>query len=875
MTTPHLWILDGYGFVYRAFHALPPLKRKDGMPVGAVYGFTNMLLRILEEQQPTHILVVFDEGGKNHRHTLYPEYKAHRPPAPDDLVLQFPLVREVTAALQLPSLETKGAEADDIIATLVAKYKDTLPITILSSDKDLMQLVGGQVDMLDPVKLKRIDTNAVLERFGVPPTQVLDVLALMGDSADNIPGVPGIGPKTATELIQRFGSIEALYASINELTPSKRKENLLEFKHDAFLSKQLAALNYEVVLEAELANWQSKPLNHPQLAAFLGKMEFHSLQKKFASKPETPAPAPATATMQISAAADLGQLTSWCKQAEMAEAMVLLPAYSEGMLSTLSCYYPGGALIELVFGSADPSIVQGSLFAAPSSGISLTQALQCLQPLFGERSLLKIIHDCKGFLKHCFNAAPNLVITPLADLMLMAYLLASQQRFESPMEVVEHFLPGDNQPLHLQYIELATLLKQKLLASNILTLYEQIERPLIAVLAAMEWRGITLDSNYLRTLARDFEQQLNALEINIYKEAGCEFNIGSSKQLGEILVNKMGLPLYKKTAKSKAIDTSAEVLDELAAQGHLIAQLLLKWRALAKLQSTYTEALIKQINPRTGRVHTTFAMTATNTGRLSSQNPNLQNIPIRSPEGQKIRQAFVAAPGKLLVMADYSQIELRVLAQLAGIEALQDAFKHGVDVHSLTASQVFAVPLAEVDSNLRRKAKTVNFGIIYGISAFGLANRMNIPRQEAASIIARYFATYPGIERYMQEQKTLAHAQGFVRTQFGRICALPMIHASNQALRSNAERAAINAPIQGTAADIMKKAMLACQLALSAHDYDAHILLQIHDELVVETPANHAEKVAALVKQAMEQAVTYPVPLLTEVAIGRHLGEKG
>ncbi|MFA5121443.1 DNA polymerase I [Zavarzinia sp.] len=923
----HLYLVDGSGYIFRAYHALPPLTRADGTPVNAVLGFCNILARFLADvgdgDRPTHLAVVFDAARKTFRNDLYPEYKAHRPPAPEDLVPQFALIREATKAFNVAALELEGFEADDVIATLAAQCrKRGARCTIVSSDKDLMQLVGGPVEMMDPVKVKRIGIPEVLEKFGVGPEKVVDVQALMGDSTDNVPGVPGIGQKTAAELINTYGDLDTLLARTGEIKQPKRRENLETHADLARLSRELVRLKADVPLPESFDDLAVRPLDGALLLPFLEENDFRSLKNKLGARLAAPlmgtanraadaiaAPPPPAAAAVPEAAYEtvttLAALDGWIARAFAAgfvafdtettslDAMQAeLVGFSLSVEAGKACYVPlrhrarGGLALD----------------GAVPDQIPFAAALDRLKPLLAADDVLKIGQNLKYDM--LVLRKYGVVITPVDDTMLISYALEGGAHGHGMDELASLHLgletvkydavtgTGKDRigfdevaiPDATRYaaedadvtLRLYQALKPRLFRSHVATVYETLERPLSPVLIEMEAAGVLVDRTELARLSADFAGRMAEMEQDLYRLAGRSFNVGSPKQLGVILFDEMSLPGGKRM-KTGAWGTGADVLEELAAQGHELPQKILDWRQLAKLKSTYTDALQAQINPVTGRVHTSYAMASTSTGRLSSTDPNLQNIPVRSEEGRKIRKAFVAAPGHRLVSADYSQIELRILAHIADIGSLKDAFAKGIDIHAMTASEVFGVPVEGMDPMVRRRAKAINFGIIYGISAFGLANQLGIPQGEAGAYIKRYFERFPGIRAYMDQAKAIAHAQGYVTTLFGRRCHVPAINDKSQARRAFMERAAINAPIQGTAADIMRRAMIRMPDALAEAGLTARMLLQVHDELVFEVPEAEVEATKPVVIRIMEKAalpaVDLSVPLVVEAGAGHSWAE--
>ena len=934
----HLYLVDGSGYIFRAYHALPPLTRKsDGLPVGAVSGFCNMLVKLLNdmgaEGTPTHLAVIFDASGKSFRNDIYDQYKAHRPPAPEDLVPQFPLVREAVKAFDIPAIELAGFEADDLIATYaVDAAKQGARVTIVSSDKDLMQLVGNGIDMVDTMKDKFIDAAAVLEKFGVAPDKVIDVQALAGDSADNVPGVPGIGVKTAAQLIDEYGDLDTLLARAGEIKQNKRRENLIEFAEQARISRDLVTLRQDTPMPVGYGDMALSAPRGDKLIGFAKAMEFNTLTKRLADRygfdsdafeadaalagattntetnTETdtdlgqgyralPAPIAAIHATDYRAITDMAALEAMLARAR--ETGILAIDTETDGLDTMQCRLvgvslavaPGEAAYMPLHHGAGDGLDFGD--AAPAQ-IDEAAALAALAPLLADASVLKILQNAKFDLQ--ILARYGLSVTPFDDTMLMSYALdagnhghgmdelAQKYLGHTPIPIKELIGSGKSQitfdqvPLDkaVPYaaedadvtLRLWRHLKPRLVQEHMMGVYQATERPLVPVLRAMEAEGILVDRTVLSRLSGEFAQKMAAMEADIYEAAGESFNIASPKQLGDILFGKMGITGGKKT-KTGAWATGAEVLEGLAADGHILAQSVLDWRGLAKLKSTYTDALPDFIHPQTGRIHTSYSLAATTTGRLSSSDPNLQNIPIRTEDGRRIRTAFVAPEGYHLVSADYSQIELRVLAHMADIEALKAAFQNGDDIHAMTASEMFNVPMAEMTAEVRRRAKAINFGIIYGISAFGLANQLGISRSEASDYITAYFAKFPGIKDYMEHVKAEAKALGYVTTLFGRKVHLREINAKIPARRAFAERAAINAPIQGTAADIIRRAMVQMPAALAAAKLkNAKMLLQVHDELIFEAPQEECAGLMDIVRQTMENAcaprLSLSVPLVVD-----------
>jgi DNA polymerase-1 len=969
----HVFLVDGSSYIFRAYHALPPLTRKsDGLQVNAVLGFCNMLWKLLRdmkpEDQPTHLAVVFDKSEHTFRNELYADYKAHRPPAPDDLIPQFGFIRHAVHAFDLPCLEQAGFEADDLIATYVRQACAIgASATIVSSDKDLMQLVNDCVVMYDTMKDRKIGIPEVIEKFGVPPEKVIEVQSLIGDSTDNVPGVPGIGVKTAAQLISEYGDLETLLARAGEIKQEKRRQSLIDNADKARLSKRLVTLDDNVKLDVPLGDLAVHEPDYKRLIAFLKAMEFNTLTRRVAefsgveaaeiepnaevgpgarpvdrettnSARAAPAAAPGAPTLPleggamkvkerpkgpgqealtpqalVSARLDAGRkgkidrtryetvhtlprLKEWITRAidlgvvaidtqttSIDPMQATLVGFSLALAPNEACYVP----LAHRQGGDTGSDGNGSLFAgeiAPDQ-ISEQDALAALRPLLEDAGVLKIGQDLKFDLQ--LFALRGITLAPYDDVMLLSYVLDAgrsghgidtlAERYLGHTAIDANALKGsgksritfDHVPVSKaaecaaevadMALRLWLLLRPRVTAEHVTTVYETLERPLVEVLAAMERRGISIDRQVLSRLSGEFAQRAGALEAEIQTLAGEPLNPGSPKQLGDILFGKFKLPGGTKT-KTGAWSTGARALEELAELGHALPQKILDWRQVSKLRSTYTDALPGYVNPTTHRVHTSYALAATPTGRLSSSEPNLQNIPVRTEEGRRIRRAFVAAPGTKLVSADYSQIELRLLAEIANIEQLKKAFRDGLDIHAMTASEMFGVPVKGMPGEVRRRAKAINFGIIYGISAFGLAAQLGIAREEAGAYIKKYFERFPGIRDYMEETKTFAKSNGYVLTLFGRKCHYPDIRASNNTIRAFNERASINARLQGTAADIIRRAMIRMDAALAKNKLSAQMLLQVHDELVFEVPENEVEKTLPVITKVMEEA---PMPALS------------
>jgi DNA polymerase I len=965
----HVFLVDGSSYIFRAYHALPPLNRKsDGLQVNAVLGFCNMLWKLLRDMppdnRPTHLAIVFDKSEITFRNKLYPDYKAHRPPAPDDLIPQFSLIRDAVRAFDLPCLEQAGFEADDLIATYAREAGECgATTTIVSSDKDLMQLVTDKVVMYDTMKDRRIGIPEVIEKFGVPPAKVVEVQALAGDSTDNVPGVPGIGVKTAAQLIVEYGDLETLLLRAGEIKQPKRREALIENADKARISRKLVLLDDKVELEVPLGDLAVHEPDARKLIAFLKAMEFSTLTRRVADysqidpsdieanvgnksgaggKAASDAPAAAKSSdapgdlfasstaqpakkggredksfslkgtpISLATAREeavrkipfdrkkyetirgIDQLKAWLARVPdvghfaieaMSDSIDPMQAEISGIALALApndaCYVPlghkqsgGGA------GLFDAGL-------APDQ-IKVSDALAALKPLLQSAGILKIGFNIK------FNAVMlaqhGITLRNLDDAQLMSYALDAGRNAHALEGLTERWLghavvdyggltgSGKNRLSFDQVaIDKATeysaegadailrlwrVLKPRLVAERMTTVYETLERPLVSVLARMERRGISIDRQVLSRLSGDFAQTAARVEAEIQEIAGEPINVGSPKQLGDIIFGKMGLPGGTKT-KTGAWSTSAQVLDDLAEQGHEFPKKILEWRQVSKLKSTYTDALPNYVHPQTHRVHTTYALAATTTGRLSSNEPNLQNIPVRTEDGRKIRRAFIATPGHKLVSADYSQIELRLLAEIADIPVLKQAFRDGLDIHAMTASEMFGVPIKDMPGEVRRRAKAINFGIIYGISAFGLANQLGIAREEASAYIKKYFERFPGIRAYMDDTKEFCRKHGYVETLFGRKCHYPEIKASNASVRSFNERAAINARLQGTAADIIRRAMTRIEDQLTEKKLSAQMLLQVHDELIFEVPDNEVAATLPVVQHTMQDA-PFPAVLLS------------
>ena len=938
-----LVLVDGSGYIFRAFHGLPMMNRPDGTPINAVFGFTKMLLKLKADLNPSHIIVIFDAGRVTFRNDIYPDYKANRSEPPEELVPQFALVRQAAEAIGLPVLEMPGFEADDLIASYARQAEQAgMSCLIVSSDKDLMQLVRGNITMLDPMKNRPIGREEVIEKFGVTPDKVVDVQALAGDSTDNVPGVPGIGIKTAAELINQFGDLDSLLAAAETIKQPKRRENLIQFAEQARISRQLVYLKDDVDVPLAIDGLVTPQAEEEKLMGFLAEQGFKSLIAALGGtmpaaspaaarlgKPETAGQnsnipdgqpdnilPPVVEEADYELVTDMDALERWIAiargqgfvaidtettslDAARAELVGVAMATSPGK----GCYIP---LRHMPAGQAGTDTPQQGLdFSAPEPPSQIKQipydtAIEALRGLLADEAVLKIGHNLK-YDMHILSQPRNggLAVYPVDDTMCLSYVLdagrterhgldhlalnllqvqtikyedlcgkgAKQISFaEVPPEAASAYASEDADIC----LRLWMMYRPRLAREGVSSVYERLERPLIPILAEMEKTGIVVDDNILRRLSNDFATRIVELEAIIHEQAGSSFNIASPKQLGEILFDQMGLEGGKKS-KTGAWSTGADVLEDLAANGVAIAQSVLDYRQLAKLKSTYTDALMKSINPDSGRVHTSYSMVGASTGRLSSSDPNLQNIPIRTHEGRQIRTAFVARKGYKLISADYSQIELRLVAHVAGEESMIAAFHKGVDIHAQTAAEVFNVPLETMDAETRRRAKAINFGIIYGISGFGLARQLSIPQGEARDYIKAYFERFPGIRAYMDEAKQFAKVNHYVETLFGRRIHIPQIEDKNQAVRAFAERQAINAPIQGSAADIIKRAMIRLPAALRAENIDADMLLQVHDELIFEVPEDQTDKAVAAITRIMEEAaapvLSLKVPLVAEAGI--------
>ena len=1000
----HVYLVDGSAYIFRAFHALPPMTRPDGTPVNAVFGFTNMLTKLVEDSGASFLAVIFDTARKTFRTEIYPDYKANRPPPPDELVPQFELIREATRAYSLPCLEMEGFEADDLIATYAKlAVEQGYEVTIVSSDKDLMQLVGPRVRMMDPMKNRFIGPEEVVEKFGVGPENVVDVQALLGDSTDNVPGIKGIGEAPAAALVREYGDLEKILeavqntdavkadavlkaetcqkriyeiagrefgigspkqlkevlidelnlpvpkdkksgkpttnaAALNELAASGYEiaqqiidyrfyskvntsyaELLYEEQGIARVSRELVTLRADVPVKGDIAQFQKKRPDPEVLIPWLEKQGFKSALSRALSEfgVEAENSNPDAVTAPGEGAYELVQeedaLQGWIDEIQLAGVFAFdtetnsldamqadLVGLSLSVQGGRACYVPVAHISAGNQGNdeLDLGAIRSNVSPELPKQLARTRVIEMLKPLLEDPGILKVGHNIKYDMQ--VMARYGVEVGPIDDTMLLSYVLEgglhghgldelaalhlghTNIKFSEVAGTGKNQVSFDHVPLDkaLDYAaedaevtgRLYRQLKPRISEERMTSVYETMERRLVPVLSGMERAGIIVDATFLKELSGDFEKRTADIAEDIYKLTGHEFNIGSHKQLGEVLFDEMGIQGGKKT-KTGAYGTGADVLEGLAAEGLDLPRRVLDWRQLSKLRSTYTDALIKQINPATKRIHTSYAQAIASTGRLSSTDPNLQNIPIRTEEGRKIRQAFVPEKGHVLLSADYSQIELRLLAHVAGIEALREAFRDGKDIHAMTASEVFGIPIENMESSVRSRAKAINFGIIYGISPFGLARQLSIPQGEAKQYIDNYFKKFPGIRDYMETTKTFAREHGFVQTIFGRKCHTPGINDKNPARRNFSERAAINAPLQGAAADIIKRAMIGIPETLKELGLGARMLLQVHDELIFEVPEGEVDETAAIVTKKMEGAADLELPLVVDTGTGLNWDE--
>ena len=926
----HLCLIDASTYIFRAYHVMPPLSRgSDGLPVGAVNGFCSMLHslmnRMAEEKHPlTHIAAIFDASGKSFRNEIYKEYKAHRPPAPEDLVPQFPLVRQAAKAFGLPVIEMDGLEADDIIASYATQAeKAGAKTTIISSDKDLMQLISKNTLMLDTMKDKIIDIAGVKEKFGVAPDRVTHIQALIGDSSDNVPGAPGIGIKSALKLLEAHGDLETLLKESDKIENKRWRSIIIDNEKIIRMSYELVCLKTDITLPFKSNELVLTPPEPDKLIGFLKEMEFKTLTQRIAKSldvspddiqptadtPKAKKQKPQQLNLNVPAetipskvAYEQYKIITSNEALEQLIADITEQGFVAFDSETTSLDAMRAEIVGLSFALEPQRAFYIPLMHKQGEQLKRAPTLKKLKPILQDPAVLKIAHNAKY--DQLVLRKYHIKLTPIEDTMLLSYALdVGRHRHGLDALAFEHFghkmisykevtgagkqaVTFDEVSIEkaAQYaaedadmtLRLYLILRQRLINERMTTLYETIERPLIDVLVDMEAEGIKIDDKKLATLSKTFEKQINKIAKDAYKEAGTEFNLGSPKQIADILFGIMNLPGGKKT-KTGQWSTSVSVLDDLAGENIKLAQIILDWRHLAKLKSTYTDALPNHINPETKRVHTSFALAATSTGRLASTEPNLQNIPIRSDEGRQIRQAFIAEKGSSLISADYSQIELRLLAHIAHVKGLIEAFHAGQDIHAATASEVFGTPLDELSSDQRHRAKAINFGIIYGISAFGLARQLAIPVGEASQYIQLYFSRYPEIKIYMDNIKKQVKTQLYVETLFGRRCHFPHIKDKSAARRGFFERAAINAPIQGTAADLIRRAMIKMPQALEKAKLKTKMLLQVHDELIFEAPQKELAQAKKVIHKVMSEAalpaIELAVPIEVEVKAAKNWDE--
>ena len=918
--TDHFYLIDGSGYIFRAYYALPPLSRKsDGLPTGAVSGFCNMLFKLLEDsksndnkQKPTHFAIIFDSARKNFRNKIYPEYKANRSEAPDDLVPQFEYIRKSVNAFNLPSAELINYEADDLIATYVEQILEKgAKVTIVSSDKDLMQLYKKNVRIYDPMKNKFISSEDVTNKFGVEPNKVIDVQALAGDSSDNVPGVPGIGVKTAAELIKKYGSLEKLLAKAKEIKQNKRRETIIENKSKAILSKKLVTLKNNVPVEKNIEDFVLKKIDKNKLYNYLREMEFNRLLSSVISTYGEPdfsdSLSDKNLTKKIDNQKDVNnknyflieheeELDKWINEAE---------EYGEIAIDTeTSSVDPHQA--ELIGISLSTKIGKACYIPiGHNNGSCLikTNVIKKLKPILEDKSIKKIGQNIKFDFIVLYKQ--GIQMNSIEDTMLMSYVLdAGKNRHNMDLLSEIHLnhktisfkdlVGSGKKQINFSEVEIKKAMQyaaedaditfrlykifiENLKNEKLTNIYEIFEKPLIEILAFMEIHGIKIDSKFLKSLSEKFEKKKNQIEKKIFKISNKEFNIGSTKQLGEVMYNELKIASLKKTRKG-SFATSANVLEDLAYKGHELPKLVLDWRQVSKLKNTYSDSLPEHKNPQTGRVHTSFLLAATTTGRLASSDPNLQNIPIKSEDGRDIRKAFIAEKENVLVSADYNQIEMRILADLADVKELKKAFKNNEDIHTLTASQVFNIDIEKVDQDTRRKAKTINFGIIYGISQYGLAKQIMVSNNEAKEFLNSYFLKFPEIKEYMNATIKFCRKSGYVNNIFGRRTHIRGINDKNYNVRNFQERAAINAPIQGSASEIMRLAMIRLSKKFNyIENIKTKMLLQIHDELIFEVPKYELKEINNVIKEEMTSVVksdlhSFSIPLTVDINFGENWG---
>ena len=904
-------LVDGSGYIFRAFYGLPPMTSPSGVPVNAVYGFTNMFLKLTNKIDCDYNLVLFDAKRQNFRNDFYPEYKATRKDTPEDLIPQFPIIREAVSALKLNQLEMEGFEADDLIATYTSKALNKgMEVVIVSADKDLMQLIRPGVSFYDPMKDKFFTPEDVKEKFGVYPEKVPDVQALSGDSTDNVPGVPGIGPKTAAELVNTYGSLEGVLTHAGAIKQNKRRETLLANIENAKISLRLVTLKSDVPVERDVEDY---PFHCPDISnaeAFVDKYGFNSLRLRVlkwveehcVKKGNIAYPKKNEIEAKYCLASNSADLENWLKTAYKYQ-KIALKCFTDGSnpvfddIKGIALATEDGNAIYIPIVKAKESGEVFDLFSVnnltETKGLNTKELIKILLPVLSDNSVLKTGINIKSdmhFLSKLFSE--KIKIFPYDDIAIISYVLDSTNHGHGLRELAELFLDKKMQNPDVVFgtgkqkiatenveasimtsfaceqadfiLRILNVLRPRLLSEHMVTVYEHFDRPLVATLFDMEQNGVMVDSVKLSEFSKYLEQRLRSIEADIYQLAGEEFNIASPKQLGEILYNKLGL--QGKKHSSGNFQTGADVLEQMAEE-HPLPEKILEWRGINKLKTTYTDTLLQQLD-KNSRIHTTYDQANVNTGRLSSNNPNLQNIPVRSEDGQKIRQCFIAKQGYKLISADYSQVELRLLAVLADVKALKEAFAEGIDIHTATAMKVFGLTKEQVTPTIRRNAKAINFGVIYGISQYGLAKQIDVTTAEAKKYIDAYFEKMPEIKVFMDKTIAFARKFGYVVTPFGRKCAVPGINDKNKRIVAFAERAAMNAPLQGGAADIMKRAMNNLFNALNNSNFQSKMLLQVHDEIVVEAPENEVENICKLIKNVMEQAVDYDVKFIADVGIG-------
>ena len=899
-------LIDGSGYIFRAFYALPTMTSPNGIPVNAVYGFTNMFLKLTQRLKCDYCLVLFDAKRQNYRNEIFTDYKGTRKETPEELIPQFAVIREALDALNIHYLDMEGYEADDLIATYVEEgLSKNYEVTVISADKDLMQLIKPHVDFYDPMKDKFFTPEDVKEKFGVYPDKVIDVQALAGDSIDNIPGVPGIGLKTAAELINQFGSLEEVLTRAGEIKQNKRRETVLNNIEQARISLQLVTLKNDVPVTHHIEDYPCQSPVKTNVMNFVDKYGFNSIRPRIEKwvdeQCQTISKAPEI-IKNYTLIQNEKELKAFCTRIEQTRRFTINcetsgsnPQFDSIIGFSLCDIYGNACYVPL--SKTESTSANLDLFAATAPqtvGLTKEQIAHHLEPLLSDKSILKICHDAKTNIHFLMQILSNsCLFAPIDDTAVLSYVLDNSNHKHTLSELSEIFL--DIQTINLESLigtgknktnladlppvtlaeyaaqkadftlRLYDIFRERLYKERQISVYEDIDRPLIPILQKMEQEGIMVDAPKLKSLSSELSQTLQTYEQDVYKIAGREFNIGSPKQIGEVLFEGTGIK-GKKTSTG-AWQTGADVLENLAEDGNLLASKILEWRAFSKLKSTYTDTLLSQLD-KDSRIHTTFSQIAVNTGRLASSNPNLQNIPIRSPEGKKIRSCFIAKPGHKIISCDYSQVELRLLAVVASVNGLKQAFLDGQDIHAATAAKVFNVPLAEVTPDLRRHAKAINFGIVYGISQFGLSKQIDVSPAEAKIYIDSYFEKMPEIKKFMEDTISFAHKHGYVVTPFGRKCPVFGINDQNKRLVQNAERAAINAPIQGGAADIIKMAMRLVDENLKTGNFKTKMLLQVHDELVFEAPLDEVEAVSKMIKETMQNVVKYDIPFLAELGVG-------